>query len=225
LTAHAQAGPVAVLGGTFNPVHFGHLRSAVELVEHLGLAQLRLMPAAVPPHRELPGCSAEHRAAMVELAIRGESRLLCDRRELARSGPSYSIDSLIELRAELGADTPVLLVIGCDALLGLADWHRWRELLDYAHIVVLARPGWQLPEAGELGAWLARHRAADQCPLREAPSGCVHVEALRPLDISATEIRALLQSGKSVRYLLPEPVLDYIATHGLYRQGETHRHD
>ena len=214
-----------MLGGTFNPVHYGHLRSAVELVEHLGLAQLRLMPAAVPPHREPPGCSAEHRAAMVELAIRGETRLLCDRRELARPGPSYTIDSLVELRAELGAEGPLLLVIGCDALLGLESWLRWRELLDHAHIVVLARPGWRLPETGELGAWLMRHRAAEPRALHEGPSGGVHVEALRPLDISATEIRALLQSGKSVRYLLPEPVLDYIETNGLYRQGETHRHD
>lgn len=225
MTAQAQAGPVGILGGTFNPVHYGHLRSAVELVEHLGLVQLRLMPAAVPPHREPPGCSAEHRAAMVELAIRGEPRLCCDRRELARPGPSYTIDSLVELRAELGAETPLVLVIGYDALLGLAQWHRWRELLDFAHLVVLARPGWQLPGEGELGSWLEQHRAGEPGLLLESPAGRVHVEALRPLDISATEIRTLLQSGKSVRYLLPEPVLDYIEVHRLYRQGETHRHD
>ena len=213
---------MGVLGGTFNPVHYGHLRSALELVEHLGLAQCRLMPSAQPPHRDAPGCSADHRAAMVELAVRGEPRLVCDRRELDRDGPSYTVDSLQELREELGASQSLVLIVGCDALLGLPTWHRWQALLDLAHIVVLARPGWTLPDGGDLGAWLARHRPVDTAVLHENPSGGVHVESLRPLAISATEIRHLLESGKSARYLLPEQVLDYIEAHDLYRQEHAH---
>ena len=116
---------VGILGGTFNPVHYGHLRSALELVERLQLAQLRLMPSAEPPHRDAPQCSAFHRAAMVELAVAGEARLVCDARELKRAGKSYTIDSLIELRAELGSGTGLCLVMGCDAVLGITQWHRW----------------------------------------------------------------------------------------------------
>ncbi len=209
--------PVGVFGGTFNPVHYGHLRSALELVQRLHLEQLRLMPCAVPPHREVPGCSAEHRAAMVELAVAGEASLACDTRELRRPGPSYTIDSLVELRGELGEGYSLCLVMGCDAVLQIADWHRWRELLDWAHIVVIARPGWQLPDSGEVAQWLQAHRLAGGEALRQRPAGGIVVEQLRPLAISSTEIREHLARGHSVRYLLPEPVLEYIQQHSLYQ--------
>lgn len=208
--------PVGVLGGTFNPVHYGHLRSALELVERLQLQQLRLMPCAVPPHREAPACSAQHRAAMVDLAVAGEPRLACDSRELQREGKSYTIDSLIELRDELGADLGLYLVMGCDAVLTIDAWHRWRELLDWAHIVVIARPGWHLPQSGTVARWLASHQLPAAAAL-ERPAGGIIVEELRPLAISATEIRDLLTAGRSARYLLPEPVLDYIESHRLYQ--------
>jgi len=208
--------PVGVLGGTFNPVHYGHLRSALELVERLQLQQLRLMPCAVPPHREAPACSAQHRAAMVGLAVAGEPRLACDSRELQREGKSYTIDSLIELRDELGADLGLYLVMGCDAVLTIDTWHRWRELLDWAHIVVIARPGWHLPQSGTVARWLAGHQLPAAAAL-ERPAGAIIVEELRPLAISATEIRDLLAAGRSARYLLPEPVLDYIESHRLYQ--------
>ena len=208
--------PVGVLGGTFNPVHYGHLRSALELVERLQLQQLRLMPCAVPPHREAPACSAQHRAAMAGLAVAGEPRLACDSRELQREGKSYTIDSLIELRDELGADLGLYLVMGCDAVLTIDTWHRWRELLDWAHIVVIARPGWHLPHSGTVARWLASHELPAAAAL-ERPAGGIIVEELRPLAISATEIRDLLAAGRSARYLLPEPVLDYIESHRLYQ--------
>lgn len=213
----ANASPVAVLGGTFNPIHNGHLRSALELVELLGLERLHLMPCANPPHRQAPGCPAESRADMVELAVAREPQLICDRRELGRSGPSWTVDSLAGLRAEYGPGRSLGLVMGCDALLGLERWHRWRALLDFAHIIVIARPGWHLPGAGTVSAWLAEHRMADASALRERPAGGVLVLELRPLAISSTEIRALCRAGRSARYLLPEPVLDYIETHELYR--------
>lgn len=212
--------PVAVFGGTFNPIHHGHLRSAIELVELLGLERLHLMPSALPPHREAPGCPAERRADMVALAVAGESHLVCDRRELARSGPSWSIDSLVELRAEYGAARSLCLVMGCDALLGLESWHRWQELLDFAHIVVIARPGWQLPESGTIADWQRQHRLADTTSLGQAPAGGVLLLELRQLAISSTEIRDLCQAGRSSRYLLPDPVLDYIEKYQLYTDAD-----
>lgn len=217
------AAPVGVFGGTFNPVHLGHLRSAVEVVERLGLERLHLMPSARPPHREAPDCSAGDRAAMVELAVRDEPRLVCDRRELDRDGPSYTVDSLAGLRAELGPGRGLCMMLGVDAVAGLDSWHRWRELLDHAHLVVIARPGWQLPEAGVVARWLRDHRAGDRGALREAPCGRVLVEELRQLDISSTGIREMLAAGRSARFLLPEPVLDYIESHHLYQHGE-HAH-
>lgn len=213
----AARAPLAVFGGTFNPVHLGHLRSAVEIVERFGLAELRFMPSALPPHREAPGVDPEVRARLVELAIAGEPRLACDRRELDRAGPSYTIDSLLSLRSELGRERPLLLVMGSDALAGLPHWHRWRELLPLCHILALARPGWSLPDAGEAAGFLAAHRV-DAGVLGERPAGGIHVATLRPLPISATEIRGLLQSGRSARYLVPDPVHAYLQQHQLYQQ-------
>ncbi len=207
---------VGVFGGTFNPVHYGHLRSALELVERLQLEQLRLMPSASPPHRDAPECSAERRAAMVELAVSGEPRLICDAREMQRPGKSYTIDSLIELRGELGTQQGLCMVLGCDAVQDIATWHRWQELLDWAHIVIITRPGWQLPRAGELAQWLKAHQLESSELLRQRPCGGIVIEELRPLAISSTEIRDLLASGRSARYLMPQSVLDYIQTHTLY---------
>jgi nicotinate-nucleotide adenylyltransferase len=209
-------GPVGVFGGTFDPVHYGHLRSALELVERLELQQLRLMPCAVPPHRDVPTCSADHRAAMVELAVAGEPRLVCDSRELQRRGNSYTIDSLAELRRELGAQRSLCMVMGCDAVLELAGWHRWQELLNWAHVVVIARPGWQLPAQGVVADWLQEHRLESPGQLCGQPCGGILIEELRPLAISSTEIRNLLAAGHSARFLLPQAVLDYIQSHSLY---------
>jgi nicotinate-nucleotide adenylyltransferase len=213
--------PIGVLGGTFNPVHYGHLRSALEIVEHLQLAQLRLMPCALPPHREAPACSAVHRAAMVELAVAAEPSLSCDPRELQRPGKSFTIDSLVELRQELGDGHSLCLVMGCDAVLNITSWHRWQELLDWAHVVVIARPGWQLPDAGPVANWLRQHRLDNHHGLRARAAGGITIEELRPLAISSTEIRALLAAGRSARYLLPESVLDYIHTHHLYHGADS----
>ena len=215
--ANSPSGPVGVFGGTFDPVHYGHLRSALELVERLELQQLRLMPCAVPPHRDVPTCDATHRAAMVELAVAGEPRLVCDKRELERRGTSYTIDSLLELRRELGAECSLCLVMGCDAVLEITGWHRWQELLDWAHVVVIARPGWQLPVEGVVANWLQAHRLTGPGQLGAQPCGGVLIEELRPLAISSTEIRSLLAAGRSARFLLPQAVLDYIQSHSLYQ--------
>jgi len=215
--APAPLVPVGVFGGTFNPVHYGHLRSALELAERLQLEQLRLMPCAVPPHREAPACDARHRLAMLELAVAGEPVLACDDRELRRGGKSYTIDSLIDLRRELGPTGSLCLVMGCDAVLALPTWHRWEELLDWAHVAVIARPGWELPDSGPVARWLHGHRFTDPATLRQRPGGGVVVAELRPLAISSTEIRALLARGASPRFLLPDAVLEYIRVHDLYQ--------
>ncbi len=216
MSSEPQA-PIGVFGGTFNPVHYGHLRSALELAERLELEHVRLMPSAEPPHRAAPRCSAEHRAAMVELAVAGEPRLLCDTRELRRPGPSYTVDSLIELREEFGSGRSLCMVLGCDALLGIDRWQRWQELLSLAHIVVIARPGWSLPERGVVADWLHQHRLPAAQELRSAPCGGILVEELRPLAISSTEIRELLASRRSARYLMPQTVIDYIESRHLYQ--------
>ena len=214
-SAQASA-PVGVFGGSYNPIHIGHLRSALELVEKLGLDHLRLMPCAVPPLRGEPECSARDRAAMVELAVKDEPQLICDTRELARAGKSFTIDSLLEIRAELGQTRSLCMVVGCDAVLEINRWHRWQELLDLAHIVVIARPGWTLPEQGEVADWLRQHALTKGQAISASPGGSILVEELRPLPISSTEIRALLGEGRSARYLVPHEVLGYIAGQHLY---------
>ena len=217
---------VGIFGGTFDPVHIGHLRTAVELREHLGLDELHLMPSARPPHREQPGVSAEHRLAMLCLAIGGETPcdsfitdgLLADDRELRRDGLSYTVETLAQLRGELGDDVAICLCIGMDSLVNLHTWQRWQELSDYAHIVVAARPGWHLPETGPVAQWLAGRYTDDPQLLTNSPSGRVLVEAMTLLPVSATQIREDLAAGNSVRYLVPDAVIQYIHQHGLYKQ-------
>lgn len=213
-------GPTAVFGGTFNPFHCGHLGSARDLLDALPLHELRFVPAAQPPHRKLPGVSAEDRAAMVELAIADDPRLRCDRRELERDGPSYTVDTLKSLREELGPETCLMLVMGCDAVQGLPRWHRWEQLVELAHIVVLARPGWRLPQEGVVHDFMQQHGGTAQDLLR-APCGRVLVQQLAPRDVSATAIRALLQSAGAVSHLVPGPVIQYIRDHGLYGAAPT----
>ena len=207
---------VGVFGGTFDPVHIGHLRTALELREALALDEMRLLPCAVPPHRDAPEVAAQHRLAMLRAAVDAEPGLLADDRELKRQGPSYTIDSLLELRRELGAATAICLCIGMDALLNLATWHRWRELLDYAHIVVAARPGWQAPDGCAVDQ-LVRDRQSDSAArLRREPCGLIWLAEMTLLPVSATDIRTALAGGRSVRYLLPDLVIDYIRRHQLY---------
>jgi nicotinate-nucleotide adenylyltransferase len=206
---------LAIFGGTFDPVHFGHLRSAAELVQRLDLAALRFMPAAAPPHREAPVAAGEHRAAMLELAIADNPCFSCDRRELLRRGPSYTVLSLRELRAELGPERPLCFVLGADALAGLPTWYHWQELLDLAHLVAVARPGWQWPQEGLVADLIARH-GVDPPGLADAASGGLCIQRLTPQPISATAVRALLQSGRSAQGLVPDSVLAYIRRHGLY---------
>ncbi|WP_374439274.1 nicotinate-nucleotide adenylyltransferase [Pseudomonas panipatensis] len=207
---------IGVFGGTFDPVHIGHLRSALEMAEQLGFDELRLLPAARPPHRETPRVSAQQRLAMVELAVAGVDPLRVDDRELKRDKPSYTIDTLESLRAELGREVQLFLLMGWDAFCGLPTWHRWEELLRHCHIVVLQRPDADSEAPEALRDLLAARSVADPAAL-SGPSGQVTFVWQTPLAVSATQIRALLGQGRSARFLVPDAVLNYIEAHGLYR--------
>lgn len=210
--------PVALLGGTFDPIHFGHLRLAEEAADRLGLDRVRLVPAGQPPHRGAPGASAADRLAMARLAVAGNPRLAVDDREVLADRRSYTITTLEALRAELGA-TPLCLLVGADAFLGLPTWHRWEAILATAHVVVATRPGHdiasRLPDA--LAPLWARARVADPADLAARPAGHIYPFDMTPLDISATRIRALAGVGASIRYLVPDAVAEYVASHRLYR--------
>ncbi len=212
---------IALLGGTFDPIHIGHLRAAIELREQFGFAEVRLVPAHLPPHRATPHVSSAARRAMVELAIADEPGLAIDDRELRRPGPSYTIDTLIATRREIGETCPLALALGEDAFAALDTWHRWRELLDYAHIVVMRRPQAQLPRSGPVAELLRKHQG-DSALIKQRPHGAIAMLPLPPLSVSATAIRAIIAEGRSPRYLLSEPVWHYIREHELYRARTPH---
>ena len=207
--------PIGIYGGTFDPVHIGHLRTALEVCEWAGLDHVRMVPARVPPHRDTPDVRPEERLALLRAAVEGEPRLVVDTRELERDGPSYMVDTLASLRDELGA-TPLALVLGMDAFAGLPGWHRWGELFDLAHLVVVERPGARAPADAELEAALAGRRVADAGALAAHTAGRVVFTAATQLDISATRLRALLAAGRSIRYLFPYRVHELIKARGLY---------
>lgn len=207
---------VGVFGGTFDPVHIGHLRVALELQELLGLSEMRLIPCADPPHRDTPLAAGADRLVMLQRAVANGDCLRVDDREMHRAGPSYSIDTLLEIRRELGAATPLFFCIGMDSLVNLASWHRWRELLQQANIVVSARPGWQQPQQGPVAEWLADCQTEDFQAFRESTCGKVFIVAMTLLPISSTAIREGLKRGASPRFLIPDGVLDYIEEQRLY---------
>ena len=201
--------PIGIFGGTFDPIHCGHLRTAFELWQDLRLAEVRLLPAGHPPHRDQLYASAAMRLQMVRAAIAAQPSFVVDDREVRRSGPSFTFDTLKELRAEF-PDRSLCLLLGMDAFLGLPQWHRWRELLDLAHIVVAHRPGWRAPLTGPLGAVMVDHGTGNVRALHERRAGCVYVHAGTQLEISSTELRALLVAGRDPRYLVPEEVRQII---------------
>ena len=211
--------PLAVLGGTFDPVHCGHLRLAEEAREAFDLAQVRWIPAGLPPHRQPPCVSAAHRLEMVRRAVAGNPAFTVDAAETASGEPSYTVTTLERLRAEQGG-RPLLLLMGADAFHGLADWHRWRDLFGLAHLAVATRPGFELALAelpAELAAACKGRLDGGADALRAAPAGRVVQFAMTPLAISASLLRARLAAGLSVRYLLPDPVREYILQNNLYR--------
>lgn len=202
---------IGILGGTFDPVHFGHLRLAQEVANALALHSVRFMPGGTPPHRGTPQSSAADRLAMVKLAIIDNPLFTLDDRETLRSGPSYTFDTLRELRTELGPACPLVLIMGADAFLAFNTWHRWREIFDLAHIAVAHRPGTALADIKD--ELLAREFAQrvvssnDSGAVHRTACGVIAVVPITALDISATAIREAIQARRSVRYLLPDAVI------------------
>ncbi len=207
--------PIGIFGGTFDPVHFGHLRLALELKQALGLAEVRLLPCRLPPHRKAPVATPEQRLSMLQRALAGQNDLTVDERELQRDGFSYMFDTLVSLRSEMAA-TPLCLIIGSDALMGLPDWYRWQELIDLCHIVVMPRPGWVLPAGGNLSDFVSSHQVVLAGDLAKSAAGALFFQEVTQLDISATKIRELIARNVSPRYLLPDAVLALITEQGIY---------
>lgn len=212
---------VAIFGGTFDPVHNGHLRSAIEIKEALGVGELRLMPSHRPPLRGAPGAESRQRLAMVAAAVNGQSGLRVDDRELRRDGPSYTVDTLRDLRAELGAAVSLTVVMGSDAFNQLHRWQDWQSLFSLANVLLLHRADYPLAADATVTAFVEARRVADASELTAVSAGGFYELGLIQLPISATDIRQRLASGKSISYLVPDVVADYIAEHGLYTQCKT----
>lgn len=208
---------IGIYGGTFDPIHFGHLRVALEISETLRLSELRFIPCQIPPHRERPGASAEQRLRLLQAALsNAPPQFTIDTRELDRAGPSYMVDTLQTIRREIGELSPMALILGMDAFMGLPGWHCWKTLPNLAHIVVMSRPGFKPDWPHDLEDGL-RHRAVDTMhELHHHPSGRIWFTEVTVLDISASKIRSLLKQGLSPRYLTPDPVLDLIGELDLY---------
>ena len=210
--------PMGVFGGTFDPIHYGHLRTAFEMLQALRFDEVRFMPCGDPPHRGATYASPAERLQMVTLAVSGQKGFTVDDRELERGGPSYTIDTLLTLRREF-PDRSLGLIVGMDAFLGLPGWHHWDEILGVAHIIVAHRPGWKAPDIGVLGELIAdfgTHRVDD---LHRELHGQIHIHAVTQLEISSTEIRDLVAAGRDPRFLMPDAVRDQIIAGGCYAEG------
>ena len=215
--APIEAGPVGIMGGTFDPVHLGHLRLAEEARQRLGLVRVLWIPAGRPPHRGVPAAEAKDRLAMTARAIEGNPAFALDDAEVRSDAPSYTVTTLERLRGTFGPDRPLVLLMGADAFRGLPTWHRWEAVFGLAHLGVATRPGHELWEDG-MEKHLAREWRSRQAPtLPPTPAGSIAGFPMTALDISATAVRSLLATGGSPRYLIPEGVLDYIRSHALYR--------
>lgn len=216
-----MAAPIGILGGTFDPIHYGHLRLAQEVADKLRLAEVRFMPSGTPPHRSSPGAPAADRLAMVQLAVTGNSLFTVDPRETLRTGPGYTVDTLTAMREEVGAGQSLVLLLGADAFLELATWSRWHQLFTLAHVAVAYRPGfpvdtWQSRMPQPLAAEYNKRLMRQPLGVHTAPAGGIVVVPIAALDISATLIRDAMLAGSNPRYLLPEEIIKYIQEHDLY---------
>ncbi len=207
--------PIGIFGGTFDPVHCGHLRVALELYQRFGWQEVRLVPCRQSVLKGQSVASADQRLKMLELAVEGQAGLVVDQCELQRAAPSFMIDTLMALR-EMFFDYPLCLVIGYDVLLELPQWHRWQALLEYAHLVVIPRPLYVVPEHSAIVELIEKYQVKDAKLLEEKRAGALFFAELTPLAISATNIREQIAQGFSPRYLVPDAVWEFIQQEKLY---------
>ena len=211
---------IGILGGTFNPIHLGHLHLANQLQTRLGFDSIRFMPAALPALKDAPSATAEQRAELVKMTIENQAHFTLDTRELSRSGKSYTIDTLISLREELGNQVSICWLMGSDAFAHLNAWYRWQELLNYAHLVVVKRPhSDDLSKLNtEMKKLLDTHEAKHAKEIKQHTNGKILIQEVAALDISSTQIRENIAHGKDVSALVPPAALQYIQSHQLYKQ-------
>ena len=207
--------PIGVFGGTFDPIHYGHLRTAYEVQQALKFDEVRFVPCGEPPHRGEPRANSTLRLAMVTAAVEGRKGFIVDDREIYRDGPSYSVDTLKTLRTDFPLRS-LGLIIGMDAFLGLPEWYQWREILELSHIVIAHRPGWRMPDVGPLDELLkdrGTHRLDD---LHQSKSGHIYIHEVTQLEIASTDIRRLVRIGRSPRFLMPSSVAKIINESSCY---------
>ena len=213
----SEAG-LAVFGGTFDPIHFGHLESAAAVRDFLGVTQVKLVPSFVPPHREDPSPTPIQRLSMLRIATCGDNRLEVDDREISRQGISYTADTLASFRSELGQTVPLYFVLGIDAFCTIHEWRCWRSLTDIAHLIVLDRPGYSREIATEVLSW-SKDRLVDTCKAMKGQAfGAVCLVNLVQIDVSATQIREMLKAGIRPMGKMPDKAIDFAIEHGLYRE-------
>jgi nicotinate-nucleotide adenylyltransferase len=212
---------VGIFGGTFDPIHYGHLRIAEEIVKTVGLQKLYFVPAGMPRLRHSPVASAKHRVEIVRLAIQKNPAFVLDDREIYRDGVSYSIDTVREFKQEFGEEVRLCLILGVDAFIKLSDWNNWKELFNLCHFIISTRPGYILTSINELLPKELREECSQRWvssaeSLRKDTGGLIFIASTTMLDISATSIRADIAVGRSVRYLVPDIAVNYISANKLY---------
>jgi len=214
---------IGIYGGTFDPIHYGHLRPALDVVEALGLEKCHFVPCSIPHHRSLPSANSAQRLEMVAVAIKSEARFQLDPREINRDGISYTIDTVQSIRSEVTKEQTLCLIIGIDAFIKLDQWHQWKDIFNLCHIVVTHRPGWDIETllesnqvSIELGNMILNHRVEDKVELQNSPYGKIMFQSVTQLDISSTRIRTLLGSNNSIRFLLPDDVITVIKNQNIY---------
>ena len=212
---------VGIYGGTFDPIHYGHLRIAEELLDIIDLRNILFVPSGAPRLRTVPAASRNHRAAMVRLAIQGNNMFALDEREIDRPGISTTVESLREYQYELGKNTALCFILGIDAFVKINQWHHWHESFNLCHMIIVARPGYtsiddyqNLPV--DIRKELIARRVLNAGDLGLQMNGFIYTAQTSLLEISASHIRSLIAAGKSTRYLLPEIVSDYIQSNYLY---------
>ena len=205
---------IGIIGGTFDPIHFGHLRPALEIAEKLDLEEVRFIPSATPPHRWKPEATGQQRLDMVKLAIQGSDKFVLDDREYQREGASYTVDTLQTIRDEIGADKPLCMILGMDAFAFFTQWHEWEKILELCHIVISSRPNY---DDSKIESWMKERVVKDTTSLSKTPAGKLYFSKVIQLDISATFIREQIKAGSSPRYLTPADVVEYMQKNSLYQ--------